>query len=224
MPALPSVPKVLRFNVAFDLGEDLHAQCRFFKQYTGTAPAAADLTTLAAAERGLFNGNLAQLLATGLHSPSVTITDLSSPTSPVVTDSTNEPGSRGSGALPADICLLDSLQIARRYRGGHPRIYWPFGVQNDLADVQTWSDAFLAEAGGELSDYNGGIEAAVWAGGVSLIPVNVSYYEFFTVHTGTTGRARNISTPRAVPLVDRVTVGLLRKGLASQRRRLLRLA
>ena len=48
-------------------------------------------------------------------------------------------------------------------------------------------------------------------------PVNVSYYEGFTVHMGTTGRARNVSTPRSSPIVDAVLGFIIQEGIATIR-------
>lgn len=226
MPALPAVPQVLRVDHGFTLSEDTHAKVHMFFRYTGTPPSNADLVTVAnflktswSAAGFQHNMTPEKLLET------ITITDLTSSTSSVGTDSASAIDGVSTGhVLPADVAALTSWEIARRFRGGHPRAYWPFGTSEDLADDQTWNNGFLTTVVGRFNTYLGDIVTATWAGGGIHQQVSVSFYEGFTVHTGTTGRARNVSTVRLVPVVDNVVSFILRAGLASQRKRLLRLA
>jgi len=75
-----------------------------------------------------------------------------------------------------------------------------------------------------LATFNADVPGYVVPGITTLAEVNVSYYAGFTLHTGTTGRVRNVPTPRAVPLVDPVTSQITRAGIGQVRRRLLHLA
>jgi hypothetical protein len=50
--------------------------------------------------------------------------------------------------------------------------------------------------------------------------INISYFSGFTVFTTPSGRARNIPTPRLVPLKDPITGSLVNQKIGSQRRRL----
>jgi hypothetical protein len=65
------------------------------------------------------------------------------------------------------------------------------------------------------------IAAALTDGvGVSLVSyVNISYYHGSTVFITPSGRARNISTPRATPIVDAILSHTTSQIVASQRRR-----
>ncbi len=224
MPALPSVPKVLRVDLHYTVGGDTFAKNRFFLQYAGTAPSNTNLNDLAEETTDQFGFNLQSLMNVDTALSKVEITDLTAPTAAFGTHAEVLTGTRAGAVVTADSCVLESLSIARRYRGGHPRIYWPFGVSADLQTLQTWTNALVAAVAAGLAGFYATLEAAVWAGGVSLQQVSVSYYHLFTVTTGTTGRARNVSTPRAMPLVDFVTGDNVRNGVATQRKRLLRLA
>jgi hypothetical protein len=101
-----------------------------------------------------------------------------------------------------------SLEINRRYRGGHPRKYLPFGTAGTYAsasskfwdsgfidDVQTKMAAFLSAVGGRTEGSTNFNDV-----------VNVSYY---------TGGAL-----RVTPVVDAVTSLAVRTRICSQRRRL----
>lgn len=225
MPALPNVPGVIRFDLHFLIGTDGLGKCRFYMKYSGAAPTAAQLNTLATYVVTDFNAQLAPLMTNQNQLSSVTITDLTSATGAVGNSSGTSTGSRTGAALPGSTCLLLSLTITRRYRGGHPRIYWPFGVVTDLASEQTWTSAFTTAAIAAFNNFFNNINLNLWAGGGSVTQVNVGFYKGFTVHTGTTGRARNVSTVNpAGPTVDTIVSYVARTGVADQRKRLLHLA
>jgi len=225
VPALPDVPNVIRIDTHWTLSEDTNAKVRFFYQYTGTAPTNTQLNTFCNAVMTAANTWIKGLMGADTTFDMVEATDLTSPTSAVGL-STNSPftGTRAGAVLPADIALLNSSEVHRRYRGGHCRQYFPFGTQPDLNDEQTWGSTFLGQCNTDLAGWSAAIIAANWSGATIVGPVNVSYYNGFTVHTGTTGRARNVSTPRTSAIVDLVISSIVRAGIATIRKRLLRLA
>lgn len=224
MPALPAVPKVIRVSYKFAIGEDLGAICREFYQYTGSAATATELATAASGLSADYAENLAPLATPDRVLELVTITDLSSSTAPEGEFATSVPGTRGGVALPASAAVLASQKVLRRYRGGHPRTYWPFGSDGDMADAQTWTAGFVTAAHNALNTYYIGLAATMPSVLGTVTNCNVSYYEGFTVHTGTTGRARNVSTPRGTPIVDLVVDFVIQAGIAQIRKRLLGLA
>jgi len=225
VPALPAIAKMIRNEYLFSVGEDLGAKCREFWFYTGAGPSDADAVTLATTIATDFAGSgLLNSMNEGVALIGVKVTDLTSDTAAVGEWSGSYVGTNATGSLSAAACTLESLEIIRRFRGGHPRIYWPFGYEAAAEDAQTWSDDYLAVTVGRLlswrNDWTTDTPATV--GGV--VPYAVSYYAGFTVHMGVTGRARNISTVRDAPVTDGVQSRILRKGIATQRRRLLHLA
>jgi hypothetical protein len=224
MPALPSVAKVLKVQYDWTISEDLGARSRQFFQYTGAGASEADMNTLASTIFSSYVTNLAPMAHPTRVLTSVEIMDLSSPTAPVGVSFDGGVGTRTGGDLPASAALLESGEIDRRYRGGHPRTYWPFGTDTDLQDAQTWTAAFLTAVTAALTAHFTDWSTDLVPGITTVAPVNVSYYEGFTVHTGTTGRARNVSTPRLAPVVDAVIEYIIRLGIAQVRRRLLKLA
>jgi hypothetical protein len=52
-------------------------------------------------------------------------------------------GGKTGPALDASTCALQGFLINYRYRGGKPRIYWPFGVAADLQSPRLWNQAFI---------------------------------------------------------------------------------
>lgn len=224
MPALPSPGKILRLDHIFTVGEDTKAKVRQFWSYLTGPPTASEVATIATAARSAFSGTLAPFLQSSRELTEVILTDLSSSTGNVGTDTTAVAGTRASAPLSADVCALESCKVNRRYRGGHPRMYWPFGVESDLGDVQTWHNSFVADLNAALFAYESDVAGEIGSILGGSEHVNVSFYEGFVVHTGTTGRAHNISTVRSTPVVDVIVDHHVPLGLAVQRKRLLRLA
>lgn len=224
MPALPDVNNVIRIDYGFTIGEDTTARCREFWQFGGT-PSSADLLTLATTIADDWStAGMPALYPASTSLTSVTITNLTSPTAGQATFATNKVGTASGGILPANVALLESLKVARRYRGGHPRNYWPFGADTALADDQKWTSVFVASCTAALLAWRNDWTTDLPASISSVQQVNVSFYSGFTVFTGPTGRMRNISKPRTNAVVDLIVSTVVQIGIAAIRRRLLRLA
>lgn len=224
MPALPSVAHAVRIDYLFSYSDDPHAKCREFWFYTGTGASSTELTTLAGDIGTQYGVSIKDHVSPDVTLQTITITDLTSATAPVGEAAIGIAGTNGGAVLPADACVLESLHIPRRFRGGHPRIYWPFFDASNTLDAQHWNATAVAELTADLAEWRAAWDALIPADMGTITPIAVSYYQGFTVHTGTTGRARNVSTPRASALLDNITSRTVQQGIASQRRRLLKIA
>jgi len=225
VPALPAVPQVIRVTHEWVLSEDVNAVCRMFFSYSGAAPSNSDCQTFANAAMTLANTNLKGLMGADTILSRVDVEDLTSSTSGVGS-STHAAitGTRSGPVLPASTCMLTSHGVHRRFRGGHFRIYWPFGTQTDMTDEQTWDSAFISQTTTDVTTYIGGLIATA-LGSASLVShVGVSYYHGFTNITGSTGRVKDVSTPRTTPIVDTIISFIAQVGIAIVRKRLLGLA
>lgn len=222
MPALPDVPGVLKVVLHYQLGSDLTAINRLFFAYTGTPPTDAVCATIGGSVGSAVGSHLTALISSENAQTEVDVTDLTTPSSGNGTFVFSQAGTRAGDVLPANVCGLLVSKIGRRYRGGKPRTYWPIGTANDVLNSQEWSssavtafqtglDAFLTEVG------------AITESGTTLAgQVNVSYYEGFTpVLNPITGRTRDVSKLRTVPVVDAVLSNLFNPHYGSQRRRTL---
>jgi hypothetical protein len=208
----------------YTIGEDANALVRFFMKYTGGPPSNADCAALAASIIASWGAHLIGFHTTDRMLDSVSVTDLTSSTAGEATTAAGTAGTEGGGKLPADVCLLEQLEVGRRFRGGHPRKYWPMGSDTNLADAQKWDATWLGTVLVALDAFYAAFAGSTFGSTTLVGGVNVSYYSGFTVHTGTTGRARNISTVRLAPVLDTVLARNVAQGIASQRKRLLRLA
>lgn len=219
MPALPTIPNVLRVDWLWDDGTDTSVSTREFYRYSGGPPTSADCLTMAAdiysAQSGCKGAWDASTLLAGTR-----VTDLSSDTGGTAEHIQSTAGIRDGSGLPAGTCVLVNYLISRRYRGGKPRSYFPWGVDSDVVSRQAWASGLVTEVSSVLATYFA-VVIGETAGSTTITGhVNVSYYNGFTVITSpTTHRARNVPTLRTTPVVDNITSFGMSSRIASQRRR-----
>lgn len=220
MPALPAVPSVVKVTTPYALEGDPTALCRFFVHYSGTAPTAAELATFADAVSTAWNGNLAAFHNLNVTEGPVNCEDLTSATGAVGFGAATHPGTRVGAPIAAGSATMVQFGIARRYRGGKPKMFLPAGVAGDLTNSATWGAVYLANITAAFNAFIAAVLAAGWAGAGTLTHVNVSYFQGFTVVVNPiTHRARNVPTLRGAPVVDTVVGYSVEQGVASQRRR-----
>jgi len=218
---LPDVNKVIRVACSGHISTNNPWVSRFYLSYSGSAPTPGDLTDFCDTVIAAWSAGVNDLCDGATHLSQVDVIDLttvSSATAEVVSDVA---GDRAGGNVPADLCAVVSYTIARRYRGGHPRGYWPFGVTEDFDTTYTWSSDFTAEVDTILGIFFSSLTSGGWGGSGELNHVNVSYYAGFTVVTDPiTGRARNVPDVKPTPDVDLVSGIVTRASMGTQRRRL----
>lgn len=220
MAALPPVSKVLRVAVPQSMTDEAKPLLnRYFLSYTGTAPTDAELHTFADAIMATWVTYMAGLQPDDCVAGPVQVEDLTSATSAVGVGSNVAAGTRGATGFPVGVATCLSFKIARRYRGGHPRMYLYAGEPADQATPNTWSSTYLAAVDLAASDFFSTHLASGWSGAGSLEHVNVSYYEGFTNHTYPSGRVRPIPTPRGTPLVDTIVAWETNTNICSMRKR-----
>src|ERR1700757_2261728 len=221
MAALPNVPGVIKVTMKWSSSADADVLCRFFMSYTGTAPTSTQLNTFSASVGTAYSTNMASLANTDVTLDNCYAIDLTSATAGTGQATTVVAGTLGGGALSAGTAALVNLSVARRYRGGKPRLYFPFGSSTTLATGTAWTGTFVTNVNAGYAAFITAVKAAVWTGGTLTNQVNISYYHGFTVVTNpTTGRARNVPTLRAGgPVPDVISGGTLNVKPASQRRR-----
>jgi hypothetical protein len=218
MPPLPPVAKVIRFQFISQQGPNSRIFNHLFYQYSG-ALSAADLATLTTTARTAWQTNITTIQITSVALLQVVATDLSSSSAPQVTQTSTTVGTNAGAHLPDGTAMALQLKIARRYRGGHPRIYM-FGLsQAGLAQDNSWTTTYLNSFVTALQAVNTAIITAPPAAVGTVQPVNVSYFLGFTNVTSPSGRSRPKPTLRGTPLIDIITGFAGNAKVASQRRR-----
>lgn len=217
MPALPNAANILKAGYKMGLGTDTNALVRLFIAFSGTSDV-AKLNAVAGVLSSAWDTWLQSVHPNQVTLEEVEVTDLTSDTSPSggVIDGT---AGTLTGGLAAGTAMVISSEIARRYRGGHPRAYWPMGSEAKLGSAQTWDPTFVADV---VTAYTGFVGACLtgWPSGITPVDfVNVSYFHGFTNHTYPSGRTRSIPTVRGAVVIDPVTSWFVRQSVGSQRRR-----
>lgn len=222
MPPMPPAPGVLQLvihsrdaAVAHDLINRLHVH------YSGAAPTPAQLVTMAPTLLVEWASVFCPLMHPAKHVTGIDIIDLSSTTAAQTSLTGSSIGTRTGAAVPVDACVVVSGQVARRYRGGHPRAYLPLGTVTDLDGARQWNAALATDAAAAMISFMGVAVGAGWGGAGTLTPCNVSYFAGFHNVTFPTGRVRSVPTIRpGGPVVDTITTFVGRTNIGSQRRRL----
>lgn len=220
MPALPPVAKTLRVSLKTTDGVALNERTRFYLAYTGPAPTVAQLNTFATAVSTEWATHMLALYNAAIHLVEVDVTDLDSVSGAVGSNTTVVAGTRAGTANPQALAALVNFHIARRYRGGKPRVYLAAGVAADQASTSQWTAAFQSALVTAWNQLIAACVAAPWASATITGQINVSYYAGFTVVTNpVTGRAKNVAKLRVTPVQDTVTAVTVNLVFASQRRR-----
>lgn len=220
MPALPNVPGVLKFRVTWNVEGDSSAETIHYVTYTGGPPSSAQCVTMGNAFVAAVNSTALAVMSDSSSCGNCQVTDLASSTGGQGTSTTaGTVGTRGTALLPAGAAVLVNHQIARRYRGGKPRSYMPWGISSDLQTTGLWTT-------GAVTAFNAAwaaLVAAVLAGGSGCTLTafaNVSYYSGFTARENMgTGRWRNVPNVRATALVNAFSGSSVSTHVGSQRRR-----
>jgi len=219
MPPLPAVAKVVRVDFHMADAGDTNVQNREFFQYSGTL-SLTDATTWLANIVTAWNTFIHANCSTSFSTVFAELTDLSSNTAAQVQNSTAVSGTSASAPLPLGTAMVIKKLIARRYRGGHPRLYLSGMVAPYLSSATAWNAATLASV---VAGYNTFVAAAIAntnpAAIGTIIHVNVSFFSGYVNHTFPSGRVKAIPSPRATPLVDLIVGTAGNPAPTSQRRR-----
>lgn len=215
---LPASPCV-RVRLAYKSPAGTLGGSRFFLGYTGSAPTAANCLTLANDVATHWESSLANLTTTDWELTEVDVLDIASDTGASGVAGVSSFGLLSSPALPDQVASNCEFQIARRYRGGKPRMYIPPANEAQLANNNSYTSTFATDIATQCSNFFSALEALSIGAMGTLSHVNLSYYKGFTNITNSSGRERAVPTYRATATVDTVTGYVGKTLLSSQRRR-----
>jgi hypothetical protein len=199
---------------------DHSAITRLYVSYTGGPPSPANCATMGANIAASAQTALAALVNNNVTLENVEVTDLTSSMAGQGVGGTPWAGTRGTAMLGPQVALLGNLTIGRRYRGGKPRNYWPFGVSADVSSAGQWTTTFITASNTALRAFFSALTTD-GAGCTIVGLVNVSYFSGFTnVTNPITGRTHAVPKLRVGgPQQDLVTGVNANPSIGSQRRR-----
>jgi hypothetical protein len=217
-PPLPEVPCV-RINIDYVDTDGYLAGSRFFMSYTGTSPSPGDCQSLAANVATAWGDHLAPGISSSWSIAEVDVLDIASYSGSSGQSTQTETGQISGTPIPAQSCVNIEFGIARRYRGGKPRMFMPGPTDAYLANSSTFTTAYIDSINTGMSDFMSLIASVPVGNMGSLQHVNISFYQGFKNVTNTSGRTRAAPTYRTVALVDPVESYITKQVLGSQRRR-----
>jgi hypothetical protein len=159
MPPLAPVAQTIALKVA---GTKLSAPWNnvFHVKYTGSQPTSVQIDALCNSFLAAYIAQFAPTMDTDTTIDSVSGADLTSQTASIgVSSGAGANGSLVGPTLTAQVALVVSWQINLRYRGGHPRTYFPSGTVDVVVGGRTWSASILTlmdtAAGAFITAVNG---------------------------------------------------------------------
>lgn len=208
MPPLPAVADAVKIVTSGALLDSEWLNI-WHMSYSGDAPDHGDLLnflnnywipswdTAFAAEASVANHTLLHVM-----------TDLASDTGAEASNTDDTAGVREDNVSNGASCVMGSLEINRRYRGGHPRKYLPFGTSGTLGSDSSryWDTGFIADVQTKMATFIGAVNDKTEGSTTFQSLVNVSYV---------TGGER-----RVTPVVDNITGITIKDRVCTQRRRL----
>lgn len=204
MPPLPPAAQCLKVRLvgtktSLTWNNVLHVR------YAGPAPTATDLVTFGTAVGTLWNTAIAPICPADVTLTEVDVVDLTSATSAAGTASVTHAGTRVGSGLGGQVAVVTSWLQSLRYRGGHPRTYWPGGTGADLQDGGHWTGAAVTQFKAASEAFRVGMNALT-VGTASVQLINLSY--------------RTLNAPRPTPLPVIITGSDVHPRIDTQRRRL----
>ena len=218
--SLPAAGNVVKVTLDWAFGNPDNVTSSFHMSYSGVGTDPADLTVIAVGVANAYDANLKSLCSTGITFDEVTVIDCSQSPGFAGSDTASVAGTRG-GSIPTEATAVNlKLNIARRYRGGKPKMYLPFGVTSDLSNPAVWDSALLEAVDTQWAAFITALKAISGAALTLQEQVGVSYYEGYTERVNaTTGRPYYVAKPRDVPIIDPILSAQAQGRIAQQRRR-----
>jgi hypothetical protein len=117
-----------------------------FSYPVGTTLTGANLTALLNGIESAWTAQIAPICNTNVTLVSLAAVDLNSRTGPIASHTPATPiaGTRAGTAMPTQVAAVASWTIQNRYRGGHPRTYFPAGVLADVSAGHLWTTRLSA--------------------------------------------------------------------------------
>lgn len=217
-PPLPAIP-CLRVRLDYTQSDGFRGGNRFFFSYSGAAPSGANCTALAGSVATAWAATVGTFINGSWALTEVDVLDIATDSGLSGQWTGNEAGTGGTDKAPSELAVGVEFDIARRYRGGKPRCYWPPSVIANLADPAHWNNTLLGVAGPETIAFFAAVEGLTEGTTVVVDHVNLSYYKGFTNVTNSSGRTRAAPSYRATALVDTIEGYTAKAEISSQKRR-----
>lgn len=218
MPALPAVPNVAKVQLKGTYGDDVNVLNAVHCKFSGS-PSEVDCNNWALAITNSWVSNIAPQVVPAYTLNEVSVTDLTSSTGSVGFDLANHSGTNAGTPTAAGVAMVMKQQIARRYRGGHPRVYLCGLPASAIISENLWSNTIIGVLEAAWQLFMTAVSSFTSGGVTAQQIVNVSYVSGHSWVQDSKGNWHREPVYRANPLVDNVQSFVVNPVVASQRRR-----
>jgi hypothetical protein len=178
-----------------------------------------DLDLLAATIVTAWVTNFGTLMATNVTVQACTARDLTDNQSLASEHNTaGTPGTRVAQLEPSSLCVMVRYIINSRYRGGHPRQYFPFLGTTDLGNEHTWRDTSLSAVRPAIVAWLAAVQGAAYS--VTGNPLQLVVPRYTYTVTDDTVHKKYVRERTGLLRVFQVTDYQPQAPVGSQRRRL----
>lgn len=215
LPPVPNWIRVVLSGVVDGTAEPFPWANVLHFDYSGAAPTASDMHTLAVLIGAAWDTNVAPLCPSPTHMTKVLCTDLTSDSASEGEDITVHHGTRGDDSIPANAAVLISYPVTTRYRGGHPRQYLYCLGNADLTGAAAWTSGATGEVLAGWQAFLLAIEA-ITVGATSIGSFGfIRYYGKFKPNDGPPRFRLVTPIPSTLDVIELIA----HQEIASQRRR-----
>lgn len=217
-PPLPASP-CLRVRLDYTQADSFLCGSRFYLSYAGAAPTGGNCATLASDIEAAWLSHLAPNIHQDYALTEVDVLDIATDSGASGNWTGVEAAGLSDTAIPSNCAVNVEFDIARRYRGGKPRMFLPPPGVSEMATTEHWTSGYQSAVATGIGAFFTAIEALSVGAVGTLAHVNLSYYKGFTNITNSSGRTRAAPTYRSAALLDSVTGYAVKLEIGSQRRR-----
>lgn len=223
MPSPPSVAAV-RCKLDYLNADNFLAGSRFYLTYSGSPPTAANCNTLAGDIGTAWASHIAAYITNTWTLNEIDVLDLGSTSGASAVFAATAAGTASPPAPPSSVAVNVEFDIARRYRGGKPRMYFPQSTNANLANNSQWSGSFVTTFNSAVSAFFAQLNALSIGSMGTLQHSNISFFHGVDKNQPPTGTWRGPPHPyppayRTTPLVDVVENYSTKATVGSQKRR-----
>jgi len=214
------VPGVAQVTYGGTFGSQPWAVVHHWRLGTSTADwSSANLTSLVNAASSAFATRFASHMPVSVSLRDVRAVDIGAAVPAVGENTTVHPGTGTGTAFSASSgCCVISNHIGARYKGGHPRSYWPFGTQQDVANEFQFTTTFIGVIAQAMANYIEDIVIALPGSGAGAANHCVPLYTYEVVNDSLNHKYKRIRNGlKAVYTVQSYSANLT---YGTQRRRL----
>lgn len=214
------VPGVAQTVLSGMVGSNPWAVVHHWKPSGSTAPwTQADLSLLVATIQTAWNSNLKAQAGNNVDIRQVTGVDLTNATGVgAINTFSPSPGTNASPVEPSSMAVVVQNRIASRYRGGHPRTFWPIWTITQMANEHQWNATILPGMNTNMANFYDAVFAASYSFGAGSLQHVIVRYTYL-IHNDTV-KNKITRTRNGLFGVFPVLTWVTQQQVGSQRKRL----